>query len=173
MNTVKCITIALFVGALAGCETIPKAEIQTTQAVSATTPAPTEQLGLRSEIVSHLDNATEIAKAGNDPQGAQCWAAAKVWVATLPIPQDAPQAEIQLPAATGPAGVYEIARIRAKAAEDRIASVKAKIAALRALVDAGIPDSVVTACAVVSYERRALSAKILNLIGLGALNVGF
>jgi hypothetical protein len=156
---------------ISGCATVMDKVIDTEVGVVANA-SESSNLGLRSEIVARLDNATEIAKAGNDAQGAQCWAAGSAWVATLPIPQDATQADIQLPAAIGLSGAYETARIKAKALEARVAAGKAKIAALRAIVDAGIPESVVNACAVVVYDLNALKIKILGAIGLGALSAG-
>ena len=176
MKRLSCIAIASVFVLLTGCESrgLIKPSPNAPPAAStprAVDPAPAPELGVQAEIVAHLDNATAIATAGNDPSGAQCWVAAKAWVLTLPIPAAPTTTDVVLPPATGPSGVVETARIKVKAVQARIAAGKAKLAALKAIVDNGFPDSVVTACAIVTYDYRVLRDKVLGLIGLGALAV--
>lgn len=173
MKRLSCIAIASVFVLLAGCESRgsikPPTDVKPAATPRAVDPASAPELGLQAEIIAHLDNATAIATAGNDPQGAQCWTAAKAWVATLPIPAEPAPSSVDLPPATGPSGVAETARIKAKLAQAAVSTVKARIAVLRGIVENGFPDSVVTACAVVTYDARVLRDKILGLIGLGAL----
>jgi hypothetical protein len=131
---------------LSGSVTVPS---------SATDPVVTPTPTARSEIDAKLDNATAIAQAGNDPAGMSCWPTLKAWVDTLP----SEAADPVLPAAIGLSGETETLRIKAKAAQARLATLKS-------IVQAGIPDNVVSACAVVVTDAKVLAAKILAIVGL-------
>ncbi len=163
----KSIILLAAILLLAGCASTPKPVTPPETAV-ATTPAPAE-LGTQATILAHLDNATAIATAGNDAAGVQCWTAAKAWVATLPLTQPTAPSSVKLPEPTGPSGVAEIARIKAKQVQSDIAAGRSRIDTLRSIVQNGFPDSLVTACAVVTYDARMLRDKILLLMGLGML----
>lgn len=132
-------------------------------------PSAPAALPLRSTIAGHLVNAADIARAAGDAPGVQCWTTLGKWVETLPLAKADVMPDPVLPEATGPSGRAELVRIRTKLAEQRVNAVKARVAALRGIIDAGVPDDVVTACAVVVHDARSVVVRVLNVIGLAGL----
>lgn len=162
--------IMMMIALLGGCATV--SEVVAEKVVAKVDAPPVESssistpLPLRSLIVAHLSNAADIARADNDAPGLQCWTILGKWVETLPLGQADVAADTPLPEATGPSGRAELVRIQAKRAQARVGAVKARVAALRGIIDAGMPDDVVTACAVVVNDARTIAARVLALIGL-------
>jgi hypothetical protein len=138
-------------------------KFQSPVVVTSAEPQPTAPSISKWAILDDLNGAAIIARDNNDPDGFRCADAGAAWVGRLPFPEETQQKPLVLPDQRGLAIDFEIARLKAREARERLKNAKASIAALREAILAGPPREVVIACAVVVHDAKK---DLLDVLGL-------